>query len=185
LLDVEESAQAGFRGAIKSLITDKTNASTNIYATRIGFSNSDQYPKIGIMIDSSQIETDNSDQEINTSIELDIKTYSSINSENELEILIDQIERQLSPDTKLNDQPMMFDLQRINTTYSNVGRLHFEHRKLSFNVKYFTCIPDTENAPGYEHIDDAKVPDYKFSGIQWNIDKDEAPEATEILEFNN
>jgi hypothetical protein len=185
LLDVEESVQAGFRGAVKERLLNRTNASENIYATRIGFSNSDSYPKIGISIESSDIETGNADQEINASIELDVKTYSTIDSENQLEILVDQIERHLSPDTKLNNEPMEFNLQRITSNFSNVGRLHFEHRKLAFNVKYFSNIPDTENAPGYENIEGAKVPEYRFSGVQWNIDKDTDPEATEIFEFPN
>jgi len=169
LKPVIEALQIDIRGAVKALLLNQTAANGDVYATRIGFANSDNFPNIGISIQSVDIVTGNADQEITVDLVLNIKTLSSINSENQLEQLIKQVEYVLHPDFKLADIARI-NLKRIATSYSSVGRLHYEHRLMTFDLDYFRAIPDIEN-----------VPDLNLSGIQWNIDSDPEPEAEDLL----
>jgi hypothetical protein len=181
---VTEPEQLGFRGAIQSLLFDKTAAGLSVFGTRIGFSNAWQYPKIGISMPSNTIETGNADQQIDAELVINIMTYSSIDSENELEIIANQVQRQVSPDTKLNGVNMAFNLERIATEYTSVGRIHFEHKKLTFITRYYSEIPDTENAPGYNHQDGVKVPDFNINGVYWDLDQDGKGEVEDQFTIN-
>ena len=169
LRQVIEAQQIDTRGAVKALMIDQTAANSDVYATRIGFANSDNFPRIGISIQSVDVVTGNADQEISVDLVLNIKTLSSIESENQLELLVKQVENVLHPDFKLADIARI-NLKRISTSYSSVGRLHYEHRVMAFDLDYFKEIPDIEN-----------VPDLNLSGIEWDIDSDPEPEAEDLL----
>lgn len=172
LQQVSEAPQQGLRAAIKNQLLDSTTALTAVYATRIGFANSDQFPMVGISMQSEDIETDNADQKRRIELVINAKTNSSIDSENQLELLVSEIESRLHPDKNFGDARI--DIARISTNYSAIGRLHFEHRILTFNVEYFAPIPDIEDVAQYEK-----------SGVHWDIDQDSTSEAEDFLSFPN
>ena len=90
-----------------------------VYATRIGFANSDNFPSIGISIQSVDIVTGNAGQEITVDLVLNLKTLSSIDSENQLEQLVKQVEYVLHLDFKLAGLARI-NLKRIHI-YSRLG----------------------------------------------------------------
>ncbi|WP_432473334.1 hypothetical protein [Amphritea sp. HPY] len=168
LQSVTESAQAGIRGAVKSLLLSGTNAAANVFATRIGFANCDSLPSIGVRLQDTDVETGNSDQKRKARVEVNIKTQSSVTSENELEAIVGQVEALLHPDLNIITESR-HDLSGISTQYSSVGRLHYEHRVMTFDVEYYTVIPDVALVPlNTVHAD-------------WNIDQDADPEAEDTL----
>jgi hypothetical protein len=169
LKPVTEAPQLDHRGAAKKLIINHTNALEHVFATRIGFANNDSFPCVGISIQDVNIETDNADQDFLFELIVNVKTVSSVDSENQLETLVKQIQARLHPDIKLNNDARI-NLKRIATSYSAVGRLHYEHRIMSFDLQYFEAIPNIED-----------LPEFEYSGVDWNIDDDIEAEAKDLL----
>jgi hypothetical protein len=179
LKPVIEAQQRDIRGAVKTLLLNNEAFNNNVYATRVGFANSGNFPNIGISIQSVDIVTGNSDQDISVDLVLNIKALSTIDSENQLEQLVKQVEYVLHPDFKLADIARI-NLKRISTSYSSVGRLHYEHRVMAFDLDYYSPIPSIENLPDIKNM-----PDLSLSGALWNIDSDTDPEAEDLLSFPN
>lgn len=166
---VAEPVQTGLRGAAKKLLLNQTDCGANVFASRIAFSNCNQFPCIRVSIDDVEIETGNGDQDRNAELEVKVKLPSSVSSENEIEKIVKQVEMLLHPDVQLLPESKT-DIDRIDTEYSSVGRLCFDERRLEFSIQYYECFEQTD-----------VVDKFDVANAGWNIDDDAAPEAKDSL----
>lgn len=164
-----EPLQDGLRHAIKQALLNRTLCGERVFASRIGFANCNQYPCAGISIRDIGVQTDNDDQKRTVELTIDAKTPSNLVSENRLEIVVSQIEAVINSDAPLLERSYV-QLERISTEYSAVGRLHYEHRKVTFSVEYCSVLPDSGD-----------LHPFSIAAVDWNIDSDQDAEAQDLL----
>lgn len=169
LQTVIEFEQTGLRGAAKALLLNNTDCAANVFASRIAFANCNQFPCMGIRIDGIEIQNDNDDDLHTAEIEITVKLPSSADSENQIEAIVGQVRSVLSGDIKLIPDSL-FNINRIDTEYSSVGRLCFDERRIEFTVKYYDCLPDSQG-----------LSDFNTANADWNIDDDQESEAKDTL----
>jgi hypothetical protein len=164
-----EPQQSGLREAVKQELINNTSCNDRIFASRIGFANCNGYPCAGIFIRDTEISTGNADQKRKAELIVNIKTVSSLTSENELELIVSQVELMLNPDAKIFNESRI-DIERINTEYSDIGRLHYEHRLIQFSVEYYQNIIESDG-----------INLFNIANADWNIDEDLVAEAQDEL----
>lgn len=173
LLSVTEGDQNGIREAVKQALLANTAANANVFATRSGFANCDTFPCIGIRIDDTQIESNNGNQKRMGRLELDVKTVADVTAENTLESLAAEIEAIMTPDIELKADSVL-NLTGINSRFSSVGRLNYEHRQITFDLEYQTEPPHSSD-----------LADFSRANAEWQTDPETtAPEATDTLSLD-
>lgn len=165
----EEPLQDGLRHAVKQALMNNTLCDARVFASRVGFASANQYPCAGVSIREIEIETNNDDQKRKVELIINIKTPSNLISENRLEIVVAQVESVLNPDAKLF-QESNINLERIDTQYTAVGRLHYEHRQVRFAVEYYQTHPDSGD-----------LNPFAIAAVDWNIDGDSDAEAQDLI----